>query len=1028
MTIQRKKEYGRRLRRLGVVVAASLTLAGAYAQSPGDVVSPLPDGFLERAAMMDASGNYRGVIDQISRLQALGEKYPELLLAKAYYELGDERCIPLLENFIASRPSDIDSTEARLLLGDFYFFRHDFAGALRNYDGVVNGQLAPADYATYSYREGFSLLRTGHPERAVPLFSRLLPNTTYGPAAQFYLAYIDYCDRNYDKAYEEFEKAVARVNDAFGSDPQSGSSRQTMRRKGEYVPTGLEAGYYMLQIDFMRGEYEKVVSNGRSLLMKQPVKELIPETRRVIGESYFKLGMYDDALSYLEEYVADPDVTPAPSAIYALGVIEYDDGDYKKAAERFSAIDGLNNDLAQSAALYLGQCAIHEGEADLAAISFKKAYTMNYDPKVAETALYNYIAATTRGGKVPFTSSVSLLEEFIDTYPRSKYAPEIEQYLAAAYYNDKDYDKALASISRIQSPDAKVLAAKQKILYELGVREMSNDRPAEAEKYLLQAQELKRFDSKIASQTELWLGDAQYALKKYGAAQTAYSSYVKSEKNTDNSALAVYNLAYSYYMQDKFKEALTSFDDALKARPALPKALATDALVRKADCLYYLGNLNSAADAFAKAIGEGSADADYAAMRKAVIAGVNGNNKEKARLLEEMMQTYPHSKWISTALLEQALAYAEDDDTEKALSTFSRLADKYPNAPETRNALLQMALLYSKSGRTDEAIEAYKHIISKWPSSQEASLAGDDLRAIYARRGDLAVLATFLKSIPGAPQLDDNEVEELTFEAAASAFAAGENADKLLSYVAAYPDGKYLAQALRDIAEYQAEDLHQPETALKTIAELLEKRPDSPQAPGALLLRAQILEENYPERRDEIINTYREVESKGGSAYAQTAWAGIMRNTADVNERIEYARRVREAGGLSSDDIDEARFYEASGMLDSGKDAKDAVAVLRELTKSPQSLAGSKAAAKLGEYYVGNKQYQAAVDLLNTFTDSGTPHYYWLARGYISLADAYKGLGKKYLAVEYIKSLRDNYPGKDADIQEMINKRLKQWK
>ncbi len=59
------------------------------------------------------------------------------------------------------------------------------------------------------------------------------------------------------------------------------------------------------------------------------------------------------------------------------------------------------------------------------------------------------------------------------------------------------------------------------------------------------------------------------------------------------------------------------------------------------------------------------------------------------------------------------------------------------------------------------------------------------------------------------------------------------------------------------------------------------------------------------------------------------------------------------------------------------------------------------------------------------FTDAGTPHEYWLARGFIILADAYSGLGKDYLAREYLNSLRDNYPGEEEDIADMIASRLK---
>ena len=65
---------------------------------------------------------------------------------------------------------------------------------------------------------------------------------------------------------------------------------------------------------------------------------------------------------------------------------------------------------------------------------------------------------------------------------------------------------------------------------------------------------------------------------------------------------------------------------------------------------------------------------------------------------------------------------------------------------------------------------------------------------------------------------------------------------------------------------------------------------------------------------------------------------------------------------------------------------------------------------------------------MTDFTDAGTPHEYWLARGFIVLADVYTAQGKGYLAKEYLISLRDNYPGDESDIKQMISSRLKKLK
>lgn len=124
--------------------------------------------------------------------------------------------------------------------------------------------------------------------------------------------------------------------------------------------------------------------------------------------------------------------------------------------------------------------------------------------------------------------------------------------------------------------------------------------------------------------------------------------------------------------------------------------------------------------------------------------------------------------------------------------------------------------------------------------------------------------------------------------------------------------------------------------------------------------------------------------------------------------------------------MEEAELYEAQAMLK--KDTKNAVATLRNLASNPKSLSGAKAAVILGQHYLDSGDVGDAEKVLTAFTDEGTPHEYWLARGFIALADVYHTRGKDYLAIEYLKSLKENYPGKELDIHDMIATRLNKWK
>ncbi len=998
---------------LGAAALSAVSFAGsAQVSASPERFSPLDAGYLERARTMMAAGNYAGVIDQLKHIENQPNALANLseanrqeliyMLAEALYERGDAQCVNLLKAFYSEFPASPLALKARLAVGDFYFFRHDWPEALEAYEDIDFDRLNRSDLYLYSYRKGLSMIKAGIYKDARGYFSRISAIPEYKDAATFYNAYLDYVEGDYDKAYSGFARVPANEK-------------------------GLEAGYYMTQIEYRRGEYDNVIAHGRSLLAKKPVQELIPETERVVGLSYFRNGDPDSAGIYLERYAEKVGKDISADASYALGVIDYNAGRYEAATERFSALTELNNELAQSAWLYMGQCDIKSGNPDAAAMAFEKAAKMTWDPKVTETALYNYAAAVTHGGNVPFSSSTELLENFIKSFPDSQYSPEVEKYLATAYYNERDYVKALKSIEAIRKPSNQVLAAKQKVLYELGVEAMNNGKPAEAKDYLSRSLKLASHDRELASQTYLWLGDALYSSADYSGALSAYNSYLKSAKNSSNRTLALYNIAYAEYMQKKYSAAAASFAKALKASPELPKPLGGDARIRMADCLYYTGDYRAALSNYSQAIDTGASDTDYAIYRRAVMYGLSGDISKKLSELSRLEQLYPESKWLPNALMETALTYQGMDRDDKAADAFRRLASSYPQSAQARKALISLALSYSKTDKGEKAAEAYKEVISRWPSSEEAQLANEDLRKYYASRGELAAYAEFLRSVPEAKQLDAGEMEQLAFDGAETAYADNiENILLLRNYVRDYPDGKYLAQALLDIAYScrESKKYAEAETALST---LITRRPHSAQYPEALLMKAEILENNIPGRKADALAAYKELERSGSADFMADAYAGIMRTSEDSNEQIRYARLTRSSGGIDAGLAGEASLIEVKALMALGRD-NEAVNILEELAANPSAEAGAEAAVMLGKHWLDKKEYSKAEQAMTAFTDAGTPHQYWLAKGFIILADAYHAQGRTPLAKEYLLSLKTNYPGKEKDIMSDINTRLKSWK
>ena len=78
------------------------------------------------------------------------------------------------------------------------------------------------------------------------------------------------------------------------------------------------------------------------------------------------------------------------------------------------------------------------------------------------------------------------------------------------------------------------------------------------------------------------------------------------------------------------------------------------------------------------------------------------------------------------------------------------------------------------------------------------------------------------------------------------------------------------------------------------------------------------------------------------------------------------------------------------------------------------------------QYELGD--YSGAEATVNALIEAVTPHTYWLARSFITLADVYYKQGNVAQARDYLQSLKSNYPGKEKDIFNDIETRLKKWK
>ena len=991
---------------LSVLAAAPIV---AVAQ-PG-VMNSEAAGYLERGRLMYESHNYVGAIDQLEHIKRLPadaslREQADYYIALSHFERGEESSLDLLEDFIDRYPASPLAVEAQMKVGNYYFYRGQWESALLSYSLVRNRSLDLNSDEDLEYRRAYCNLRLGNFHEAERLYHELDRTSRYGGASEFYKAYLDYARGDYDEARAKFER----------------------------IPEGTELGYqsqyYLTQIEYHKQHYNDVINQGKALLEQHGNDYFDAELNRLVGESYYHLGNERDARIYLRRYLDNPEGEPYRTAAYTMGVLDYRDKNYDAVVNNMLHVTDGSDALAQSAYLYLGQAKRQLNDLNAANMAFQQAAMMDYDRNVKETAYYNYAVGVSKGARTPFDKSVDLFEDFLNEYPNSRYKDNVEEYLVEAYMNTTDYQRALTSINRIKKPGAKVLKAKQNILYNMGVQALANNRNKEADEYFKQAIAVGNYDKTALNESRLWLAEAEYREGNYSEAAKHQQEYVKAiNKSDENYGLAQYNLGYSLYGQKHYAEAKTAFQNAIASKQ-LSNDLTADAYNRIGDAQYYARDFSGAQASYDQAMRlDKNSSGDYSMYQKGIMMGLNHQYAEEIKQMDALIAAYPKSDLAPQAMLEKGNAQALLGKNDEALNTYAALLKNYPRSVEARKGLLQTALVNKSMGKEDAALEAYKKVIKQYPTSDEAQAAAEDMKLIYADRGQLAEFSKFLNSVPNAPQIDVNEVERLTFEAAEkAAIDTRPSIDKMQQYLKDYPAGAYVAKAHYYIARYHYSK-GKYDDAMKEIDQALQGGGDASYAQDAYAMRSDIL--SHQGKLDEALQSYKDLAERASSEDNRTlAQLGAMRVAKQMgnwNEVRLITGTLLERGGLTANEEKEVTLDRALSLAQVGN-TQEAEAAFRTLARDPSSEYGAQASYELSrmQYEMGN--YKGAEQTVNELIDAGTPHTYWLAKSFLTLADVYYKQGNVTQAREYLQSLKSNYPGKEKEIFNGIESRLNKWK
>lgn len=922
------------------------------------------------------------------------------------YELNRDIAEESLKTYLEEYPYTQFEDRCYWMLGNISFRSRQYNKALTYYQKANRKRLGMAESDEILFNEGYSYVVTKKYDQAKGQFNELLSkDSRYEASANYYTAYCDYAQKNYDAALDRFLK--------IEKDPSYSA----------FVP------YYIVQIYYQHGDYEKLQPYALEVLERNPKSENNSEVYRILGECAYRKKNYDKAIDYMTSYEK---MTPKVQRgdMYLLGMAYYETGNYKDAIVRLAKVTTEKDSLAQNAYLHLGNCYLKQDKKTNARMAFRSASEMKFDAAVKEESAYNY-ALCTLETTTPFGESVKAFDAFLQDYPDSKYKDSVNERLVNVYMTTHNYEAASESLAKLKNLSPEMKDAKAYILFQLGT-----------EDYLAGDYEKAKTDFSKSlwagsenfknAQVYYWRGETNYRLGKYSEARSDYQVFFtkKGASEFEGNIMVNYNLAYTYFKQKNYGEAIPYFEKYLKAEQSTNVGIYSDALDRLGDCYFAGRDLANAEKYYGQSAKIAGKTGDYATFQNAIVKGLRKNYKGKVDGMQRVIDSYPNSQYEDDAYYEMARAYVLMDQQEKAINTYRALMGKFPQSVLSRKAALEIGMLYRNEGNNEAAIEAYKMVIATYPHSDETSTALESMQNIYVEKNQVADYFTYTHSLDSTiVTTNPSEEDSLTYlaaerlymntqtEAATSAFA---------NYIEKFcKDGANGSSCVS--AKYYLSDCYQTAGRMNEAAALLTElstMEGNPYMEQVLVRLAQITydQKDYQKAQEAFQKLLLVAQEQDNISAAKI---GVLRCSYLLNDShstISMASNILSDKKVSDDLSREAHFYQAKAYIQLGENEK-AQKDLVVLAKDLRTESGAESKYLVANYYFENGNDKKAESEIMDYISQGTPYQYWLARAFVLLSDIYIKRGDDFQAKQYLLSLKANYK-EDDSIQDLIQERL----
>lgn len=955
------------------------------------------------------TGKYNAAYHQFEKVRDMADEKSEIVSEANYYialsslRAGHSTGEQLLATFLNDYADSPYSNYAQFYNAEYQFERNRFQPALSALADVDSNGLSENDKVKAIYMTGYSYMMTDELDLAANQFFLIKEKDhILKKPAIYYWSHINYLKGNYDAALEGFKQ--------LDNDPNF----------SKVIPM------YVSQIYYKQGRYSDVVNYIVPII--DDVEEAHkPELNKIVGDSYFHLKRFDEAVKYLELYHQTPG-TKSREDNYLLGYSYYTTAQYEKSVPYLEGATKGNDALAQNAFYHLADAYIRTGEKEKARVAFGSASDMEFDDNIREDALFNYAKLTYELSYSPFNETIKAFDKYISLYPNSDRNTAAYQYLVEVFMVTKNYKDAIASIEKIKVKNAAINQAYQRVTYYRGLELFGNSSYNEAIEYFDKSLE-NAYNADLGVSARFWRAESLYRTGDYSAAVRGFNQFMSAPGAFSSAEYndANYSLGYAYFKLEDYKQAENYFRRYLNGTRERNSNKVADAYNRLGDTFFQQRDYTSAVTNYKQAYNMNSYDADYALYQLAFTSGLQQNKQAKIDQLNTLVSTFPKSAYIDDAHYELGQTYQLDGKAADAKREYQYIIDNSKRSAYYPKALLQMGLISYNQGDFQSSLRYYKEVAEKYGGTSEAQAALTGIRNCYVELNDVDSYFTYANRIGGSSTVTTSAQDSLTYTTAEKQFMAGDPnaANQLRRYLQQFPNGSFVLNANFYLGEalYSSGQYSQSLENYMYVAQ----QPSNIFSEQALSKASELLYNG--KRYSEALDMFDQLEAVSTSKWNTVrAIAGKMNSNFHLEKyqiAINEATRLNAADKLSETMQRDANFVTGKSyfMLQS---YDKALPELKKVATETSSAEGAESKYLISEIYYRNKNTTAAEKEIMDFISKGTQHQYWLAKSFILLADIYSSKDDDFQAKHTLKSLIENYPEQNDGIISEAKRKLAQ--